>query len=268
MGGIRVRTVVGVLALCLLTAGCLGPLSDTSPEETESELTGDYSTEEFDALLSAATTANEELDSFSFDIAMEMSGAGEQVTMDASGATDLAAEEMRMDFDTSGMGMVGPSEFVMYIDGQDAFVDADGEWMQMPADQANQNVWDVEGQLAIAEAQYEHGDVHVDEGPDIIEVTTTLDSDEMAAFIDEAESADPSVANAGSVEWRDVEIVERFDAESNRLRSTEMTAELIQGEQTLKYAFEMQIDDTNEELDTAVPDEGREEAESASGSTV
>lgn len=268
MEGIRVRTVVGVLVLCLLTAGCLGPLSDTSPEETESELTGDYSADEFDTLLSGATAANEELDSFSFDMAMEMSGAGEHITMDASGATDLAAEEMKMDFDMSGMGMASPSEFVMYIDGQDAFVDADGEWMQMPADQANQNVWDVEGQLAIADAQYEHGDVHVEEGSDVVEVTTTLDGDGMAAFIDEAESADPAVADAGSVEWRDVEIVERFDAESNHVRSTEMTAEMIQGDQTVEYTFEMQIDDIDEELDTTVPDEGREEAETTSGSTV
>ncbi|AGB15472.1 hypothetical protein Halru_0848 [Halovivax ruber XH-70] len=268
MGGVRVRAVVGVLALCLLTAGCLGPLSDTNPEEAESELTGDYSADEFDTLLSGATTANEELDSFSFDMSMEMSGAGEQITMDASGVTDLAAEEMKMDFDMSGMGMVGPSDFVMYIDGQDAFMNVDGEWVQMPADQANQNVWDVEGQLAIADAQYEHGDVHVDAGSDIIEVTTTLDSDEMAAFIDEAESADPTVADAGSVEWRDVEIVERFDAESNHLRSTEMTAEMVQGDQAVEYTFEMQIDDIDEEFDTTVPDEGREEAETTSGSTI
>lgn len=257
------RLLIGVLVVATLSAGCLGaPGGDRAAGEEGATLTGDFTEAEFDAFLDEVAAANDETETFAFEMTMEMDGDAQTVDMRAAGNASVVAEEMKLQFEMDGDGVPAgqATSFVMYIDGSEAFVEAEGEWVRMPVAQAQGDVWNVEDELAVQEAQYEHGDVHVEERADTVVVTTELDAEAMDAVINATESPDPSFDAAGSAEWRDVEIVERFDAETNRLRSTEMTAQIEQYGQTLDYAFEMEIEDVNEELETTVPPDVREAA--------
>lgn len=262
------RVAIGVLVCCLLTAGCMGAPTGGDSAEPETELTGEYSDSAFDDLLESATATQENRESFSFDMAMSMDMDGQSVEMESTGKADVTAQEMTMALEMDGPGIAGLSELEMYVDGEEAYVNAGDGWVTVPADQMDQNTWDVEGQAAVTEAQYEYGDVHVEEGDDVVTVTTTLDSTGMANFIEAAESAEMPAADASDLEWNDVEVVDRFDADTHTLRSTEMSADVTMNGETAAYHFEMSIDDVDEELDTAVPDEVVEEAESGSGLTV
>ncbi len=234
------------------------------------ELTGDYSEDEFDEFVESAVAAESDLESFSFEMDMQMAGDQQSVGMTATGNADLANEQMKMDFSMSGAAVVpgAPSSFVMYIDGDDAFFDLDDEWLRMPAEQDGTAFWDVDDELAVVEAQYEYGDVHVEERDDVVVVTTELDGDAMDDYLDAVEEHDPSMADAQSADWSDVEILEIFDADTYQMTESRMTAEMTERGETFDYEYELSIDDVNEDLETAVPDEAREEAEEASGAGV
>ena len=258
------RTVVTItIALfVVLTAGCMGLSGDD-----DGELTGDFDEEAFDDFIENAIEAEDEIESYSFAMDMTMSGDQGSIGMSANGNADHAAQEMKASFSMSGDLMPpGPSSFDMYVDGNDAYFEFDGEWMTMPASEAESDFWNVDDEFTIDEAQYSYGDVHVEEDGDLVHVTTELDSDDMDAFIEATEEFDPAAAeDAAQFDWDDVVMVDTFDAETYHLISTEMVAEIEQMGETFEYEFEMTIDDIDEDLDTAVPEEAIEEAEEMNG---
>ena len=259
------RTIVPITValLLVLTAGCMGLSGDDG-----GELTGDFDEDELDEFIENAIEAEDELESFSFEMDMEMSGDPGSVGMSANGNADHVAQEMKASFSMSGDALMPgePSSFDMYIDGNDAYFEIDGEWMTMPAADAEADFWDIDHEFSVDETQYSYGDVHVEEDGDLVHVTTELDSDEMDDYIEATEEFDPAAAeDAAQVDWDDVVIVDTFDAETYHLVSTEMVAEIEQMGETFEYEFDMSIDDIDEDVDTAVPEEAIEEAEEMNG---
>ena len=254
----RLYVAATLVALLIVTAGCLGTFIGSS----EGELTGDYSEDEFDEFIDDAMAASESVDSYSVEMTMDMSGDAGSVSMDASGNADLAAEEMKMELSMSGSQLMpgAPSDFTMYVDGELAYVEMDGEWETMPAEQGGDEIWNTEDDVLVQDAQYTYGDVHVDDQGDVIEVTTELDGSAMDDFLDETGEYDPGMSDAQAVDWSDVEIVERFDAETTQLTESVMTAEIEEQGERFDYEYEIQFDDFDDDLDTTVPEEVRQDA--------
>lgn len=236
-------------------AGCLGGVS-------EGELTGDMDEDEFDAFIDDVDEAMDEIGTFRSTLEAVSTAGGQTVQIEVVGRANHTAQEAYIEVDMSlPAGAVPPGQattFAMYVEGSTAYVDdgMDGDWVKGEPEQFTQ-FWD--NDLFIADDPlYQYGAVHVDVGVEVITVTTELDGDQLDAAEDEMD--DELQTQFEDIDFDEYTAVERFDAETYYL--TEIVTEGVgeMNDQDVEMEEWREITNINEDLDTSVPDEVRENA--------
>ncbi|SIR58403.1 DUF6612 family protein [Natronorubrum daqingense] len=258
----KLMVLACVLGVVLL-AGCFGP--------SEGELDGDMSEDEFDAFIEDREAAEQELETHTMSMEMDISvDDGPSTGMSVDGAINDTATEGWAEYDMTGTTGPGqPSNFEAYFDDVFVYTDTgDDEWERLRLDDLEddntEEFWDV-NETTATEEHYYYGDVSVEDDGDTISVTTELDGDEMEAALGESGEDVSSLQGWGSASFEDVTIEEEIDAETNLPLTVDMEGEISEGDDTATFSMQSEYDDHDEDVDAEIPDDVRDNAEDASG---
>lgn len=239
--------VASVVVVLVLVGGCLGGSPDGSLE-------GDYEQEEVDELIDEIFQAQQDSEAYDVDMRVSLSGEGQSVTIETDATVNMSAQKMRMDVDMSGaVGPMQPDEYTAYFDSDTMYMEQNGQVESVPLDQTEEDFWEAED-IAVDEAIYTYGDVHVTDQDEEIEITVELDTDQMEAALDEAESEQVGMEDVQDVEWSDVTFEQVIDPDSKLVETTTMTATMEDDERTFDYVYEMTFEDrSGESVEVSIP---------------
>ena len=253
MTGLRRAAIV--VAILVLTAGCLGSFGVSDNGDNSSDVEGDGVDDVEDSeTISESTLLDgiDDVESYQFELEQTMDMAGESMEMTAEGAIDEPNEEMRMDVD---MGMPG-MEMESYIVDETMYMQMMGEWMQ--SDVSDEEVW--------AESETLDGQAEIIDDSELEEVgTETIDGAETTVLEldlgEEAIAALEADEAVGMPETDSIEYRLYVDESTGYLHKieTEMTVESM-GD-TVETEMKMVISDHNEPVDITLPDEAEDAPE-------
>jgi outer membrane lipoprotein-sorting protein len=132
----RPRSTIALLALvaALALAGCMGGGGTPTPEPMSDEA---------QALQERSIDAMQDVDTYAFDMTMDMDADQGSVSMDAGGVVNRAEKRLRMALEMDLPGQSTDTE--MYIDGDTAYVKVRSFWQTQ--DVTDRNLWDQNSQL-------------------------------------------------------------------------------------------------------------------------
>lgn len=245
--------VVAVAALAVL-GGCVGGGGNqtTDGRQTASDgLTGSQ-------IQQKALAANEDIETATYRMDMEVSTGQGTVDITADGVLDLKDEMQRLD-----MTMSLPTRSVdvtTYLDGDTAYSNTGGYWRTQ--DVSDRNVWKRGGQLGQSETMLEAVSV-TRGGTATVKGTETyvlkMNANDMDAF---KQAVQKQMARSGSASSFSGDI-KSFDAKTYVAKDTKFIRKMvlemkmnIQG-QTADVTMTMTYDDINEDVSITVPEEAK-----------
>ena len=253
MAGLRRAAIV--VAILILTAGCLGSFGVSDDGDNSSDVEGDDVEDvEPDETIAESTLLDgiDDVESYEFELQQTMYMSGESMEMTAEGAVDEPNEEMRMEIE---MGMPG-MEMESYVVDETMYVKTMGEWMQ--SDVSDEELW--------AETETLDGQADIIDGSDLEAVDTeTIDGAETTVLEldlgEEAIAALEADDEVGMAETDSIEYRLYVDESTGYLHKIEMEMSMESMGDTVETEMEMVISDHNEPVDITLPEDAEDAPE-------
>lgn len=249
----RALLVTALLALVVLSAGCLSALDDGNGDSSPVNVSADE-------LQPEVTTAMEDIETASFTMEMTVLADGDKMTStEGEGKMDLGAERLCQKLEVK-LPVGGTEAVTQYIVGETVYTERGGQWIQQDAGELG--AWDqyeVEQQPEVLEA----ADVTVTDrttfdGTEVYVLEGTVD-EEVFENLNQQQMEDDPFADE-HVELVDGEFTQYVDAETSHVRYFDMEVVIEDGSEQVTVQMSMSYDEFNEDVDIELP-EAAEDAE-------
>lgn len=280
-----------LLAIAVLSAGCVGPLgggdnasdnpvetpTDDSPatQENQSSETADNEQPALDGEVQPDTlrlNALETMDSVetaAFTMQMEMEMSDQTIDLSSEGVMDYESQKMRMEMEMGGM--VGEQSITQYVVNETMYVKAMGEWQKQDA--AEMNIWE-RNELSQQQALLENSSVEISDtrsyqGHSVHVVNVDPDEEtiqEIMASGGAGNAAGGEFGPAAQPSVSDMAVTQYIDTETNHVRYSEIVVSMETMGEEVDMTMTMTFDEFGEPVDITLPDEA--EDATATGSDV
>lgn len=243
----RTLLVTALVALVVLSAGCLSALDDDADDSSSVNVTAEE-------LQPDVTAAMEDVETASFTMEMTVLADGEEITtMEGDGTMDLGAERLYQELELE-LPIGGTEAVTQYIVGETIYTERGDQWVKQDAMELD--VWDqygVEQQPeALAAADVDVTERTTFEGHDVYVLEGEV-NEEVFEHLDQQGIEDDPFAD-GSVEVVDGEFVQYVDVESAHVRYFDMEVVVEEAGEEVTIHMSMSYDAFNEDVDIELPD--------------
>lgn len=256
----RTLSIVAVLAVVVLTAGCLSGL----PGDDSGDAPGEIDGMSADELQESIIETMDGVETGAMAMEMSVEADGESMTMSTDGVMDISEEKMHM---TMNIEMYGQTqEMESYVVGDTQYVELDGQWFK--EDISNQNTWSEnfsEQQGVLEEAEILYEETTTVDGHEVYVLTLDADEDVLEDAIESQQGAeDPMAGDQADISAIDVTLY--VDTETHHIRQEviEMDYE-VQGQEATA-SMTISYDNFDEPVDIELPEEAEDAPEAGTGS--
>ena len=237
----RPALTIALLALVAL-AGCVGGGGSEMSQEAQQ-------------LQNDSLAAMQDVNTYRFEMTMDMSGGGTSLSLDADGILNRTSERARLD-----MSMSGPRslDMVMYLISDTAYVNVDGRWTTQ--DVSEEGMWDQNSQLQRQQELLRAGTLRIT-GNDTIDgvPVRVVEVDIPDDKLDELTALAQQSSGTSQGEITDATYTVYIAKDSTLLRKTsvDMTIE-VQGN-SFDATVSMRFFDFGTDTAIAIPEEAKED---------